>query len=85
VGYTRIETVGEGGFRGWSGNSDPRSNRIAREGGRKLGCLEVSDPEAAKLTVPETVQPGEIFLREQTRGFQDLLRQNPVSLFKLFG
>jgi hypothetical protein len=51
----------------------------------KPGYLEVSDPEALELAVSETVRPGEMFLREQTRGFQDLLRQNPVSLFMLFG
>jgi hypothetical protein len=51
----------------------------------KPGYLEVSGPEAVALTVSETVRPGEIFLREQTRGFKDLLRQNSVSLFMLFG
>jgi hypothetical protein len=59
--------------------------RSLGRGEGKPGYLEVSDPEAADLTVPETVRPGEIFLREHTRGFLDLLRQNPVSLFMLFG
>jgi hypothetical protein len=43
-------------FREWPGNSEPRSDRIAKEGGQgKPGYLEVSDSEAAALTVPETV------------------------------
>jgi hypothetical protein len=35
----------------------------------KPGYLDVSDPEEAELTLPETVRPGEIFLREQTKSF----------------
>jgi hypothetical protein len=70
---------------GWPGNIQPRSDRITRRGEEKPGYLEVSAPEVAELTVVETVRPGKIFLGEWTRGFQDLLRQNPVSLFMLFG
>jgi hypothetical protein len=35
VGYTRIETIGKGGFREWPGNTEPRSDRIASEEGRE--------------------------------------------------
>jgi hypothetical protein len=73
VGYENRDRRGGGVQRGWSGNIEPRKDRIARR----------SDPDAAELTVAKTVRPGEIFLREQTRGLQDLLRQNPVSLFML--
>jgi hypothetical protein len=82
VGYENRDSRGWCVQGGGPGNIEPRSDRIARMGEGKPGYLEVS--EAAKLTVAEMVQPGEIFLREQTRGFRDLLRQNPVSLFMLF-
>jgi hypothetical protein len=44
-------------------NSEPWSDRIAGGEG-KPGYLEVSDP------VAQTVRAGEIFLREQMRGFK---------------
>jgi hypothetical protein len=76
VGYENRDLWVQGG---WPGNIEPRSDRSARRGEGKPGYLETSDPEAVEL--------GEIFLREQMKGFQDLLRvrQNPVSLFMLFG
>jgi hypothetical protein len=52
----------------------------AELGGRegKPGYLQVSDME-------EPGWPCGVFFREQMRGFHDLLRQNPASLFILFG
>jgi hypothetical protein len=44
----------------------------------KIGYPEVSD-------VQEPGWPSGVFLREQMSGFHVLLRQNPISLFMLFG
>jgi hypothetical protein len=78
-GYLAVRDSEEAGY---TGTKDPdgggrRRVRAARGGG-KPGDLEVSDVE-------EPGRPCGVLLREQMRGFHDLLRQNPVSLFMLFG
>jgi hypothetical protein len=45
----------------------------------------VGDPEVGGASCALVWGCGEVSLRVQTRGVQDLLRQKPVSLFMLFG
>jgi hypothetical protein len=100
VRYTQLyknrkgrETSGEerGRVCGVSGQQEAGQGRYWRE---RQGYRESKDPVASCLTYQPCLDLRNLvdltscsggFLREQMRGFHDLLRQNPTSLFMLLG
>jgi hypothetical protein len=82
-------TVSNSEVAGYTGKKEPVgwwSILVGAERGGGKG-REARLPEGRYQEVSDVEEPGwpcGVFLREQMRGFHDLLRQNPASLFMLF-